>query len=240
MLRRPAHVTRRRVAAHACPHCRRLWALRGVRIGTGTWLILCASCGWSDVRTAGGDRRSVPAQRPIPGAPGGDGDVRSHGVLLYARDDELLAALVGHLVRGWSAGRVGLVIATPEHRAARHDRLDLLGLTAGVGVGRLVELDAAATLEQFVVDGVPDPELFDRSVGSLVRDHAADGGLHGFGEMVDVLWADGNAVGALELESLWSGLQERGSFSLLCAYATAHVAPADRPVVTGMHDHQLA
>ncbi len=247
MLRRPAHVTRRRVAAHACPDCRRLWALRGVRTDTGTWLISCAYCGWSDVRTTGADRRRVvPAQRDTqrraePGTVehGATGGGWSHGVLLYSHDDELLTALLDHLVAGWSAGRVGLVIATPGHRAALRDRLDALGLTATLGAGRLVQLDAASTLEQFVVDGVPDPVRFGRTVGSLVREHAADGGLHGFGEMVDLLWADGNAVGALELERLWSGLQEQVAFSLLCAYATDHVDPRDRPTITGAHDHVL-
>ena len=237
MLRRPANVTRRRVAAHACPDCRRLWALRGVRTDTGSWLISCAFCGWTDVRPSGTERRTqVPEQRPTP-----DGDGQwSHGVFLYEHDHQLVSVLEEYLVDGWSAGCVGLVIATPEHRRALRAQLAEHGLVDALGHGRLVELDAASTLAQFMHDGVPDPEDFHRTVGSLVRDHAADGGLRGFGEMVDVLWAGGNAVGALELERLWSGLQEQVEFSLLCAYATAHVEPADRASITGAHDHQLA
>lgn len=236
MLRRPAHVTRRRVAAHACPACRRLWALRGVRTDEGSWLISCAFCGWSDLRKAHTDRRhQVPAQRSTTSAEGR----WSHGVLLYEHDDELLDVLEDYLTTGWSSGAVGLVIATPAHRAALHARLVEHGFAGCLGEGRLVELDAAATLDQFMRDGRPDPDSFDRTVGSLVRDHAADGPLHGFGEMVDVLWADGNAVGALELERLWSGLQEQVSFTLLCSYATAHVDPRDRDAITAAHEHQL-
>jgi ribosomal protein L37AE/L43A len=235
MLRRPTHVTRRRVAAHACPECRRLWALRGERTDTGTWLIRCSFCGWHDVRGALAQRSEV--------ADPGEADVStarwSHGVLLYSREDELLDVLEDYLVTGWDDGGVGLVIATPEHRRALHDRLAARGLTGSLGEGRFVELDARSTLDQFMRDGSPDAEQFDRTVGSLVRDHAAGATLRGFGEMVDVLWAEGNAVGALELERLWTALGQQVEFSLLCAYATAHVDPRDREVITDTHDHVL-
>lgn len=244
MLRRPAHVTRRRVAAHACPDCHRLWALRGVRTDSGAWLITCASCGWSDLRPTGADRRGdvPPAREPRAETTNGSasGDRWSHAVVLYEGDDELLALLVDHLVEGWAQDAVGLVIATPEHRRALRGRLHAHGLAGTLDEGRLVELDAVTTLEQCMRDGAPDAELFDRTVGSVVRDHAADGGLHGFGEMVDVLWAEGNADGALELERLWSGLQEHVPFTLLCAYAAEHVDPEDRDTLAHAHDRLLA
>ena len=236
MLRRPAYVNRRRVAAHACPQCRRLWALRGVRTEAGAWLISCSFCGWRDVRGAHGDPGpDVPQQRPASRS----GGQWSHGVFLYEREEHLLDVLEGYLLAGWASGGVGLVIATPEHRWSLRERLEEHGLSDVLGQGRFVELDARSTLDQFMRDGTPDPDQFDRTVGSLVRDHAADSPLHGFGEMVDVLWSEGNAVGALELERLWSGLQDRVSFSLLCAYATAHVDPEDRAVINGAHDHVL-
>ncbi len=244
MLRRPAHVTRRRVAAHACPDCHRLWALRGVRTDSGAWLILCAFCGWSDLRPTGvardGDLPSsrTPQHDTTGASPAEENWV--HAVLLYAHDDELLTVLEDYLLEGWARGAVGLVIATPEHRRALRARLDAHGVTRTLGAGRLVELDAATTLEQFMRDGAPDAELFHRTVGSLVRDHAADGGLRGFGEMVDVLWADGNAVGALQLERLWAGLQDQVSFTLLCAYTTKHVDAEDRDTIAHAHDRLLA
>jgi hypothetical protein len=39
-----------------------------------------------------------------------------------------------------------------------------------------------------------------------------------FGEMVALLWADGDRNGALVLEELWNDLTRRMSFPLLCAY----------------------
>jgi signal transduction histidine kinase len=40
-----------------------------------------------------------------------------------------------------------------------------------------------------------------------------------YGEMVDLLWRDGNTEGALQLEQLWNDLAHTYEFSLLCAYA---------------------
>jgi hypothetical protein len=201
---------------------------------SGSWVIACKHCGWHALR--GGhhaDRTAAPGRRT--------GEARwSHGVLFYAEDRQLVDALEEYLVAGWDAGGLGLVIATPQHRAALRERLAARGLLDSLG-GRFVELDAAATLEQFLDDdGVPDAERFAGTVGSLVRGHAADGTLRGFGEMVDVLWAAGNVVGALELERLWSRLQDEVPFTLLCAYADAHVDDDARAQIGRAHDDVVA
>lgn len=236
MQRRTTQLARRRVAAHACPACRRPWALRGVRTEAGSWVIRCSSCGWQDLRRARHPgpptQGDTPHAAPLPA----DATHRSPGVLLHDDDDHLLDALEDYLVAGWAAGGAGLVIATREHRAALRRRLTVRGLTASLGEGRLVELDANATLAQFMRDGCPDADLFDLTVGSLVRDHATGTALRGFSEMVDVLWATGNAVGALQLARLWVDLQERVGFRLLCAYGTDHVPPEERDVVTRAHE----
>jgi hypothetical protein len=91
--------------------------------------------------------------------------------------------------------------------AALRQELAVRGLSAALGGGRLVELDAIETLRLFMRDGSSDPVLFQETVGSLVREHAAGAPLRAFGEMVDVLWEASNPVAALELERLWAGLQ---------------------------------
>lgn len=240
MLRRPTNVTRRRVAAHACPECRRLWALSGSRVPSGAWVIACSYCGWHDVRGGGRSPASGHGE-PADGAARPAPRARSHDVVLHAGDDRLVAVLEEYLVAGWAGGETGLVIATAEHRTLLRERLVARGLAGQLGEGRYVELDAARTLEQLMAeDGSPDAQRFERTVGSLVRDHAADGPLRGFGEMVDVLWAAGNAAGAVRLEELWTDLQDDVPFLLLCAYAEAHVDEADRATLRRTHDHVLA
>lgn len=173
--------------------------------------------------------RAQPARAPRP--------EWSHGVHLYADDADLVSSLTAYLAHGWSGGGVGLVIATPEHREGLHRELTRQGLDEALGGGRLMELDAADTLRLFVRDGMPDDALFEETVGSLVREVAGEGTVHAFGEMVDVLWARGDVMGALKLESLWSDLQGRESFSLLCGYAEAHIDDGGRSAITRAHDH---
>ena len=48
-----------------------------------------------------------------------------------------------------------------------------------------------------------------------------------YGEMVNLLWRDGKAQQAIELEQLWNELASKYSFALLCAYATDSLDPAD-------------
>src|SRR5438128_2169854 len=45
-----------------------------------------------------------------------------------------------------------------------------------------------------------------------------DRGLVVFGEMVSVLWNEGNRVGALALEHLWNEVLKQQAFQLHCAY----------------------
>ena len=158
---------------------------------------------------------------------------------LYRQDAELVRSLANYLSEGWAAGGSAVVIATPAHRAALHEELAVRRLTAARRNGRLVELDAVATLRLFMRNDSPDPILFQETVGSLVRKHAAAGPLYAFGEMVDVLWADGRAVAALELEQLWTGLQDDVPFSLLCAYAADTLDDAGRHVVRSAHSHSV-
>jgi hypothetical protein len=81
--------------------------------------------------------------------------------------------------------------------------------------GQYASLDAAATLSQFMVDGEPSPGRFTEIVGSIIA-RAANGRrrVRIFGEMVALLWADGNWAAAIRLEALWNDLARTHSFSL--------------------------
>src|SRR6185369_7786896 len=85
--------------------------------------------------------------------------------------------------------------------------------------GQYISLDAAQTLSKFIVDGLPDERRFHELIGRVLT-RAADGGHHvrAFGEMVALLWKEGNYNGAIRLEELWNNLQKTNSFSLFCAY----------------------
>jgi len=144
-----------------------------------------------------------------------------HLVQFYEDDEFLLEAVITFVGGGLGAGAGAIVIATPAHREALANRLRAHGIdVAGVQArGQYVPLDAAETLSKFMVDGMPDKARFNQIVGGVVA-KASQGfrELRAFGEMVALLWADGNESAAIRLEGLWNELSKAHSFSLLCAY----------------------
>jgi len=69
------------------------------------------------------------------------------------------------------------------------------------------------------VDGLPDECLFNVTIGGIMaRATRNNRGVRAFGEMVAVLWAQGNKEGAIRLEELWNDLAKTYSFALFYAY----------------------
>jgi hypothetical protein len=147
-----------------------------------------------------------------------------HAVRFYDSPDSLCRIVAAFLSDGLKTGQPALVIATPEHRAGIIETLRALDLDADAlqASGDLLVLDAEDTLASFMVDGMPDPVLF-QTVGSEVIERACRGRrdctIRAYGEMVDVLWKQGQSVAAVRLEMFWNRLAATKDFSLLCGYA---------------------
>jgi PAS domain S-box-containing protein len=146
----------------------------------------------------------------------------SHFVRFYDDDGSLQAEVAEFIDVALRAGGTGVVIATPDHIAGLNARLAGLGHSTGGQAwypGQLIMLDAALTLEQFMVDGRPDLRRFEATVGKVVAQACAQGGaVHAFGEMVALLCAQGEHQAALEVEAMWCELAERLPFALFCGY----------------------
>jgi PAS domain S-box-containing protein len=143
---------------------------------------------------------------------------REHFVQYYEEDDFLVREVSGFIGEGLQSGQAGIVVATQAHRQGVKQRMRERG--GAFPAGRYIELDAAETLSRFMKDGRPDPQLFAKVIGDVIRQATQNGRLQVriFGEMVALLWAEGNQEGALHLEDLWNELGEDQPFSLLCAY----------------------
>jgi len=159
-----------------------------------------------------------PAKRHLLARPN-----HAHFVQFYDAPEPLYDAVSRFVGCGFSDGEPAIVIATEEHRNAFAARLAANRIFApSLADGRLLMLDAATTLASFMVDGMPDPALFDAVIGGAMTHF---GGRHpgrpirAYGEMVDLLWRDGNSRAALALEDLWNDLAKRHTFSLFCSYA---------------------
>jgi signal transduction histidine kinase len=150
-----------------------------------------------------------------------------HIVQFYEGEEFLCDVVAEFMATGLRKREPIIVIATDAHRRAFLASLAARGLevAAALGTGQLIMLDARETLDCFMVDGLPDEAAFKSVLGGLLNkvcSAAPQRRVRAYGEMVNLLWQDGNAVAAELLEGLWNELAEVHSFSLLCAYHMAN------------------
>ncbi len=149
---------------------------------------------------------------------------QSNHIVQFYEDEGFLYDNVAQFVgAGLSAGEPTIIMATDAHRRAFSQRLKLNGFDVErlVGSGSLILLDARETLARFMVNGMPDWYRFLAVVGGIIEKSLQahpSGRARAYGEMVDLLWKDGNKQGALRLEEMWNDLGKTHQFSLLCAY----------------------
>jgi PAS domain S-box-containing protein len=150
---------------------------------------------------------------------------KGHVVQFYQEDGYLVETVSRFVGSSLAAGDASVVIATKPHRAAIDTLLKAraLDIAKVVNQHRYFALDAGETLSRFLVNGMPDPNLFKSVIGKVLDEAASAVGGEGtriaaFGEMVNVLWASGQYEAALRLEQLWNELSSTRSFALLCAY----------------------
>lgn len=152
-------------------------------------------------------------------------DSHAHSVQFYTDDTLLLDELGRFVGSALGAGDAAIVIATPAHRDGLAQRLKARGLNLALAAkqGHYTELDAAQVLDKFMLEGMPDADLFSNLMrGVINRASATSKGeplrVAIFGEMVALLWAEGRPEAALRLEQLWNDLAEQHPLNLRCAY----------------------
>jgi hypothetical protein len=159
---------------------------------------------------------------------------RDHFVELYEDDASLIESIRIFLSAGIIQGDAAVVIAEPPHRKELEAALKRsIDLEAARARGLFISLDAQDTLGAFIEDGLPDTFKFGRVIGSVLERASASGyNVRVFGEMVALLWKQGNVAGALALEDLWNELSEEHDFRLFCGYPTSAFEDGDLSAVT--------
>src|SRR3954463_10663779 len=145
----------------------------------------------------------------------------NHAVQFYESEAFLRETVAGFIGNGLVAGEPVIVIATEEHRDAFSTALAERGLDTAEAEasGDLVMLDACEALNSFMAGSTIDPERFETIIGGLIgRTARGRQQCRAYGEMVDVLWRDGNPAGAIRPEEVWDELAEHYTINLLCAY----------------------
>lgn len=142
-----------------------------------------------------------------------------HRVQFFGANERgLVGKVAGFLAESLELGNAALIVAEPSRaeaiRRATEERLhDVLSSE------QLLVRDARAQLDAFLVDGRPDPQRFEATVGATVRALAqTTGRVRAYGEMVGVLWTAGQTTAAIALEGLWNALLSDVPLDLYCGY----------------------
>jgi PAS domain S-box-containing protein len=134
-----------------------------------------------------------------------------HGhVMQFYDNDESLLDLLSKLVRiDLTAGDTCIVMVTSAHRESLEERLKANGLDLATAQtqGKYIFLDANAMLSQLMIDGLPEPDRFREIFGNIIMQAKKNQcSVRIFGEMVALLYTEGNQAAALRLEELWNDL----------------------------------
>jgi len=148
-----------------------------------------------------------------------------HECHFYSNEESLLAGFTGFIETALTAGRVAIVIASQSHRESvlRRLRLDAIDINAAIKQGRYIALDVDETLSKFMVNDLPDPVRFFQAAHECISGAARMAtGEHlrvaACGEGTSILWAQGKADAAIELERLWDDVAKTYDLDILCGF----------------------
>jgi DcmR-like sensory protein len=147
-----------------------------------------------------------------------------HSVNFYDTDNALIDWLGGIVSSGLNLGNVVLIVVTQDHHVQLVYALEQNGVDVEghLRQGRFIIRDVRQSLHRFMIRGMPHAAFFRSFVRSLLanikQSAKEDQGLVMFGEMVSVLWDEGNHAAALEIERLGNDILNEEAFHLHCAY----------------------
>jgi CheY-like chemotaxis protein len=148
-----------------------------------------------------------------------------HEVEFYADNKGFVDGFARFIEAALKEGNAVIVFATDAHQASLFQRLteDGLNIPAEIEQGSYIPLNVTDTLPNFMVNDSPDPVLFRKLAGDLIREAAKGAkGEHPrvavCGEGVHTLLAAGNLEATIMLERLWDEIAQRYEVDVLCGY----------------------
>jgi MEDS: MEthanogen/methylotroph, DcmR Sensory domain len=164
----------------------------------------------------------------------------NHLVQFYRDHTRFLDSLEAFIADGLLAGESTIVLATSLHLHSLEARLQARGfdLRAARHDNRYLPVGADDAIARLLVDGRPDPARFQKLLSDLLRRATGRSNrrVRAFGELVAVLWANGQREAVHELEQLWCAACDRHDLTLLCAYPAAGFGEHDHEAIAGIRD----
>lgn len=150
---------------------------------------------------------------------------RVHEVASYRDAASFVDGLARFIDAALKKGKPVIVITTEAHRGGIRRRLQARGwdVAASIQEGIYISLDASDTLSTFMVNDWPDATRLFKMAGNLIRDAAKmaksePSRVAICGECAPILWAQGKAEAAVQLENLWDAVARRHDVDILCGY----------------------
>ena len=165
-----------------------------------------------------------------------------HFVQFYEQDDFVVDSISRFVIEGLEQSESVIVVATDEHLNALNRCLSQrdVDVVAAITTGHYVPLSAEATLAEIRVDGRVSPDRVRDVIGdTLLQTRIAGRRLRVFGELVQLLCAEDDVQGAIELEELWNELKIVQPFSLYCAYRLNGFTEQSMTEVCRTHSHVI-
>jgi hypothetical protein len=146
-----------------------------------------------------------------------------HIVQLYQDDDFYGEAISHFAAEGLIRGESIILVATAPHWKNISARLQGKGFDteALFRQGQLTLLDADATLPKFMAGNRPDGGIFKPLAKQVIAQARAGGKfprVRWWGEMVNVLYVDGNRRGSNELEQFFDEVAHEESIAIFCSF----------------------
>jgi hypothetical protein len=150
---------------------------------------------------------------------------RSHEVEFYSDDEAFVIGFTLFIETALSAGSAVIVITTESHRKSLLQRLQEHGVdvAAAIEQGRYISLKVADTLSTYTVNDLPDPARCVKVAGDLLMEAAKAAQWEPprvavCGECAPILWAQGTADAAIQVEHLWDEIARKHEVDILCGY----------------------
>ncbi len=165
---------------------------------------------------------ALNAQEPWDGLLA-DAGPRDHIVQLY-QDQQFLNRAVCRFAAGAIANGEGVILVpTGAHWDAFRPRLEAEGVDvkAAQGRGQLTVVDADELLPRFMKDAMPDAPVFLGLAADVITNARAEDRypkVRWWGEMVNLLWEQGNVAASMSLEDQFDRLAKHHEIAIFCSF----------------------
>jgi hypothetical protein len=152
----------------------------------------------------------------------------NHMVQVCPNDTVQSEVVARYIYEGLMSNEAVIVCARSSLRKIILSKLEEQGLDIidYKNQGQIKFFEADYLLSTFYTEGLIEESDFYASVGlPLEETNLKFGKVRIFGEMVNLLWKQGEYDAAMQLEDCWNNLSQNQEFSLLCSYSLDNLDP---------------